>query len=85
MPDDALNGLYGERPGLHDLIDCLTSITACQPCAHKWLINTDDFGSLSVLMPCKPLMLYALHVFHLRADDEAPRTQTLDSVRACPG
>lgn len=47
-------------------------------------MTTDDEASLAVLIPCKPLMLYALHVLRL-AGDEAPRTQTLDSVRAHPG
>ncbi|VDB86713.1 unnamed protein product [Peniophora sp. CBMAI 1063] len=52
---------------------------ACQRCAHEWLMYTQDQVPLVVLMPCKPLMLYALHVFSL-ANDDASRSQTLDSI-----
>ncbi|KZV72408.1 hypothetical protein PENSPDRAFT_649835 [Peniophora sp. CONT] len=59
--------------------EALSGLYACQPCAHQWLKGTDDVECLAVLVPCKPLMLYALHALRI-ANDEASRSQTLDAI-----
>ncbi|KZV64524.1 hypothetical protein PENSPDRAFT_656475 [Peniophora sp. CONT] len=55
------------------------SLYACQPCAHQWLMAPDDECPRAALVPCIPLMLYALHVLG-RANEEAPCLQTLDEI-----
>lgn len=77
-PHDAANGLYCERWHLQ-AVRVLTPCPACLPCFYIF-ISTDDVARKIVLVPCIPLLKYALHAIQL-AKDEASRSQTLDAVR----
>ncbi|VDC07249.1 unnamed protein product [Peniophora sp. CBMAI 1063] len=63
-PYEARNGLY-----------------ACRPCARRWLMYTDkdDEVPISVLVSCKPLLLYIDHVLDLAGRDPTC-LQTLDEM-----
>ncbi|VDC00887.1 unnamed protein product [Peniophora sp. CBMAI 1063] len=63
-----------------DFHDAANGLYACQACFRLYT-TTDDVQRKFVLMPCIPLMLYALHVIN-NALDEASRAQTLDMVFA---
>lgn len=79
-PYAAVNGLYGERPCSSPIIHaCILTVLACKPCGNQWLMAPDGNCPWGVLVPCIPLMLYAIHILSL-ANEDAPCLQTLDEV-----
>ncbi|KZV67464.1 hypothetical protein PENSPDRAFT_688087 [Peniophora sp. CONT] len=69
------HGLYTHELDPYDAANCLYS---CRSCFYLF-ITTDDVLRKVVLMPCVPLMRYALHVIR-HATDVASRSQTLDMI-----